>query len=719
MWRVLDRAPDSSGSRGGARFWTGRSDSISSMCVRLTRSRRRSRFVRGAAARDRRPRPRRGRERADGSSTAATASSSPSRRGRCAPHETFSSGRPGIPKPTSISPSAGAAVRGARARRASSAGSSGSSCCPIRRSFASAPAGATSASGARSPSIADLRSGDFSSTRTTASGALGSREGGRRRHALLPLLAFRGEDRCTFRTSSSGRSEYIAPTPVRPTLEARRQGGQNLKPVRARASVLSTELIALCSASSGPGRPTSSRTVARTARDRFPYRETEDQARAIEAGGVSGGAAAEDRSSARCRLPEDRVAVGPPSGRGQRKQTLVLCPTDDPREQHWNTSGALPRLPGRSRGLALRSPPDEQILSTSPGGRSRCSSTHRVLSRDVIPKDLGLVILDEEQRFGVAQKELLRSLRLEVDVLALSATPIPRTLHMSLSGLRDISIIETPPEGRRPIRTTVGEYDEELVKTALEREIERGGRRSPHNRVETIEEAAEAAAALPEAALHRRARAGEGARAREKMPRVPARRRDVLSRRRSSVGHRNPAGEHADRRARRRARALPALPDPRPRRPLGRDPHAYLLYPDAMELSPEAGHGSRRCHNTGMGAGFRSRCATSRSAARRPARAEQSGHVAGSASSSTSRCSRRPVAELPGQRRSHAAGAVDAASTPTCRRPTSLPRRSDRHHRRSRSPSGRRAARAARSARGSLGRYPSRSSTCSRSRRRS
>ena len=75
--------------------------------------------------------------------------------------------------------------------------------------------------------------------------------------------------------------------------------------------------------------------------------------------------------------------------------------------------------------------------------------THRVLSRDVIPKELGLVILDEEQRFGVAQKELLKSLRLEVDVLTLSATPIPRTLHLSLAGMRDISIIETPPEGRR------------------------------------------------------------------------------------------------------------------------------------------------------------------------------------------------------------------------------------------------------------------------------
>ena len=91
--------------------------------------------------------------------------------------------------------------------------------------------------------------------------------------------------------------------------------------------------------------------------------------------------------------------------------------------------------------------------------------THRVLSRDVIPKDLGLVILDEEQRFGVAQKELLRGLRLEVDVLALSATP-SHAPHVALRPSRDISIIETPP-GAAADRTTVGEYDEALVKTAL------------------------------------------------------------------------------------------------------------------------------------------------------------------------------------------------------------------------------------------------------------
>ena len=117
------------------------------------------------------------------------------------------------------------------------------------------------------------------------------------------------------------------------------------------------------------------------------------------------------------------------------------------------------------------------------------------------PKDLGLLIVDEEQRFGVKQKELLRQLKLKVDVLSLSATPIPRTLQMSLAGLRDISVIETPPEGRRPVKTYVGDYDEELVKSAIERELARGGQAFfLHNRVETIDETAERVRAMvPEA----------------------------------------------------------------------------------------------------------------------------------------------------------------------------------------------------------------------------
>src|SRR6187401_2898484 len=154
-------------------------------------------------------------------------------------------------------------------------------------------------------------------------------------------------------------------------------------------------------------------------------------------------------------------------------QTKVLA------QEHWNTFRERYRdFPVRVEMVSrFRKPADvKKVLAEFGEGKvDVLIGTHRVLSRDVIPNELGLIIVDEEQRFGVAQKELLRQLRLEVDVLSLTATPIPRTLHMSLSGLRDISVIETPPEGRRPIRTHVGEYDEEQIKSALDREKERGG----------------------------------------------------------------------------------------------------------------------------------------------------------------------------------------------------------------------------------------------------
>jgi len=177
------------------------------------------------------------------------------------------------------------------------------------------------------------------------------------------------------------------------------------------------------------------------------------------------------------------------------KQTLMLVPTTILAQQHWSTFRERYRdFPVNVEMVSRFRRPQEAkrvLLDFSEGKVDVLIGTHRILSRDVIPKSLGLVIVDEEQRFGVAQKELLRSLRLEVDVLSLSATPIPRTLHMSLSGLRDISVIETPPEGRRPIRTHVSEYDEEQIKLALEREHARGGQSFYlHNRVETIEEAA-------------------------------------------------------------------------------------------------------------------------------------------------------------------------------------------------------------------------------------
>jgi transcription-repair coupling factor (superfamily II helicase) len=231
----------------------------------------------------------------------------------------------------------------------------------------------------------------------------------------------------------------------------------------------------------------------------FPYRETPDQENAIEA-------VKEDLESTQ---PMDRLVCGD-VGFGKTevavraafavavngKQVLMLAPTTILAEQHWNTFRDRFRdFPVRVEMVSrFRSPKDVKAVleDFSEGKVDVLIGTHRVLSRDVIPKELGLVVLDEEQRFGVKQKELLKSLRLEVDVLTLSATPIPRTLHMSLSGMRDISIIETPPEGRRPIRTTVGEYDEDLIVQALQREKERGGQAFYlHNRVETIEEAAE------------------------------------------------------------------------------------------------------------------------------------------------------------------------------------------------------------------------------------
>jgi transcription-repair coupling factor (superfamily II helicase) len=183
------------------------------------------------------------------------------------------------------------------------------------------------------------------------------------------------------------------------------------------------------------------------------------------------------------------------------KQVLMLAPTTILALQHYGTfCERLADYPitidhvSRFRTAAEQK---EAIKGFAEGRVDILIGTHRVLSRDVRAKDLGLLIVDEEQRFGVKQKELLRQLKLRVDVIAMSATPIPRTLQMSLAGLRDISVIETPPEGRRPVKTYVGEYEEELVKRAIVREHERGGQAFfLHNRVESIEQTTERLRAL-------------------------------------------------------------------------------------------------------------------------------------------------------------------------------------------------------------------------------
>ncbi len=129
--------------------------------------------------------------------------------------------------------------------------------------------------------------------------------------------------------------------------------------------------------------------------------------------------------------------------------------------------------------------------------------THRLLSKDIIFKDLGLLIIDEEQRFGVKHKERLKKLKENVDVLTLTATPIPRTLHMSLIGIRDMSIIEEPPEERYPIQTYVVEFNEQMIREAILKEIERGGQvYFVYNRVDTIDRmAAKLRDLVPEASI--------------------------------------------------------------------------------------------------------------------------------------------------------------------------------------------------------------------------
>jgi transcription-repair coupling factor (superfamily II helicase) len=179
----------------------------------------------------------------------------------------------------------------------------------------------------------------------------------------------------------------------------------------------------------------------------------------------------------------------------------MLVPTTILAQQHFGTfAERLADYPFTLDHVSrFRSPAEqkEAIKGFAEGRVDILIGTHRVLSRDVRAKDLGLLIVDEEQRFGVKQKELLRQIKLKVDVISMSATPIPRTLQMSLAGLRDISVIETPPEGRRPVRTYVGEYEEDLVKQAIVREHARGGQAFfLHNRIESIDETAERLRAL-------------------------------------------------------------------------------------------------------------------------------------------------------------------------------------------------------------------------------
>ena len=226
----------------------------------------------------------------------------------------------------------------------------------------------------------------------------------------------------------------------------------------------------------------------------FQYQETEDQKRAIEE-------VKEDLKAAR---PMERVVCGD-VGFGKTEvavraafkavqgasQVAVLVPTTVLAEQHFQTfSGRLSPFPIKVAMLSRFQSKAEQkkvIEDIKRGLVDIVIGTHRLLQKDITFKDLGLLIIDEEHRFGVKQKEKIKSMKKSVDVLLLSATPIPRTLSLALSNLRDLSVIETPPYGRLPIETHLGPYDEKTVKRVIEAELSRGGQVFyVHNRVETI-----------------------------------------------------------------------------------------------------------------------------------------------------------------------------------------------------------------------------------------
>jgi transcription-repair coupling factor (superfamily II helicase) len=231
----------------------------------------------------------------------------------------------------------------------------------------------------------------------------------------------------------------------------------------------------------------------------FVYDETPDQVTAIE----------EVKSDLESKKPMDRLICGD-VGYGKTEvairaafkavmdgmQVAVLCPTTVLAEQHWNTfRERMAGFPITIEMLSRFRTPHEQkkvVALLREGGVDIVIGTHRLLSGDISFKNLGLVVIDEEQRFGVLHKERFKQLRKLVDVLTLSATPIPRTLYLALTGARDMSTIETPPQDRLPVETIITPYDERLIKTAIQRELNRGGQvYFLHNRVQSIDAVAD------------------------------------------------------------------------------------------------------------------------------------------------------------------------------------------------------------------------------------
>lgn len=359
--------------------------------------------------------------------------------------------------------------------------------------------------GVRLASLRELRPGDYV---VHVLHGIGRYEGIRTlevdgQHADYLAIAYAGEDRLYVPTSQMDKVQrYVGAEGQTPRVS--RLGGADWTRTRQKVKESVTELArellrlyAVRETREGHAFPADT-PWQQDFEAAFRYEETPDQLRAI----------AEIKADMERPRPMDRLLCGD-VGYGKTevamraafkavtdaKQVAVLVPTTVLAQQHYHTfRERFSGYPVRIEVLSRFSSPREQaatIRGLTRGTVDIVIGTHRLLSADVQFRDLGLLIVDEEHRFGVAHKERLKALKETVDCLVLTATPIPRTLHMALAGIRDMSVIETPPEDRFPVQTVVVEYHDELVRDAIHRELDRGGQVFyVHNRVRTIEAAA-------------------------------------------------------------------------------------------------------------------------------------------------------------------------------------------------------------------------------------
>lgn len=297
-------------------------------------------------------------------------------------------------------------------------------------------------------------------------------------------------------------ARYVGMDEATPTLNRLGNADWNTVKRRAKKAVeeIAKELLEIYAKREvTPGRAFSADTEwQREIEDAFPYVETEDQLWAI----------AEVKVDMEKAQPMDRLICGD-VGYGKTEvglraafkavmdgvQVAVLAPTTILAQQHFQTfTQRMASYPVKIEMLSrfrTQHQQEETLKNLAAGVTDIVIGTHRLLQKDVVFQNLGLLIIDEEQRFGVKHKEKLKAMRADVDVLTLTATPIPRTLHMSLSGVRDLSTIDTPPDERLPIQTTITEYDEALIRNAILREMDRGGQIFfVYNRVMGIEQMA-------------------------------------------------------------------------------------------------------------------------------------------------------------------------------------------------------------------------------------